>query len=235
MFRIVFVLDILNGSAVHAVRGERAKYKPVKSRVCDSSNPLDIISFLKPGEVYVADLNRLQRQGDNFGLIRIISSKAKTMVDVGTEDMDDVEKSLGIADTAILGTETASLAMVESASRRFPGRINVSIDIKNGKVLTKDRRMAVKPIELVKTLNGYNLKDLIILNLDNVGTSRGVDVDFLNKIAGVSVHDVLAGGGVRGMNDIDALREAGLSGALVATAVHNGKIAVEIIQQHRIT
>ncbi len=230
MFRIVFVLDILNGSAVHAVRGERAKYKPVKSRVCDSSNPLDIISSLKPREVYIADLDRLQHFGDNFELIRKISSKAKTMVDAGAENMGDVEKCLEIADTAILGTETASLALVESASRKFPGRINVSIDIKNGRALTKDRRMTVEPIELVKLLNEYDIKDLIILNLDNVGTGNGVDVDFLSKIAGLSVHGVLAGGGIRDAGDIDALREAGLSGALVATAVHNGKIPVEIIR-----
>jgi len=47
MFRIIFVLDILNGTTVHAVRGERSKYKPVTgSRVCDSSSPLDIISAL---------------------------------------------------------------------------------------------------------------------------------------------------------------------------------------------
>jgi len=230
MFRIVFVLDILNGSAVHAVRGERAKYKPVKSRVCDSSNPLDIISFLKPGEIYVADLDRLQHFGDNFELIRKISSKAKTMVDAGAENMGDVEKSLTIADAAILGTETASLALIKNASRAYPGRINVSIDMKNGRVLAKDRRMATEPEELVKLLNEYDIRDLIILNLDNVGTSAGVDVDFLGKIARQSAHDVLAGGGVRGMDDIDALREAGLSGALVATAVHNGKIPLEMVQ-----
>ena len=230
MFRIVFVLDILNGSAVHAVRGERAKYKPVKSRVCDSSNPLDIISSLKPGEVYIADLDRLQHFGDNFELIRKISSKVKTMVDAGAETMSDVEKCLEIANTSILGTETASLALIESASRRFPGRINVSIDIKNGKVLTKDRRMTVEPIELVKLLNEYDIKDLIILNLDKVGTGAGVDVDFLRNIAGLSKHSVLLGGGIRDMNDINALEEAGLSGVLIATAVHNGKIPVEIIR-----
>ncbi len=230
MFRIVFVLDILNGNVVHAVRGERAKYKPVKSRVGNSSNPLDIISSLKPREVYIADLNRLQCQGDNFELIEKISSKTKTMVDAGAKNMGDVEKCIEIASTAIIGTETASFELVESASRRFSGRINVSIDIKNGKVLTKDRRMAVEPIELVKLLNRYDIKDLIILSLDKVGSGAGVDVDFLSKIAGLSVHDVLVGGGIRDMSDIDALKNAGLNGALIATAVHNGKVPVEIIQ-----
>jgi len=71
MFRIIFVLDILNGTTVHAVRGERSKYRPVTgSRVCASSSPLEIISTLAPREVYIADLGRLQHQGDNFELIK---------------------------------------------------------------------------------------------------------------------------------------------------------------------
>ncbi len=235
MFRIVFVLDILKGDAVHAVRGERSKYKPVSgSRVCDSSAPMDIISALCPGEVYIADLDRLQHLGDNFGLIKKISSKTKTMADIGAEYMTDIEKCLGIADTVILGTETASFELIERASERFPGRINVSIDIKNGRVLTKDRKMEMEPEKLVTLLNEYDINDIIILELNKVGTGAGIDAGFLSKIVGLSAHNILVGGGIRDMNDINALKGAGVSGALVATAVHNGKIPVEFIKQHRI-
>lgn len=231
MFRIVFVLDILNGSAVHAVRGERAKYKPVSgSRICDSSAPMDIISVLMPKEVYIADLDRLQHLGDNFELIKRISAMAKTMADIGAEDMGDVEKCIGIADTVILGTETASLDLIKKAAKKFPGRISVSIDIKNGMVLTKDRKMALEPKELVKLLNEYDIKDLIILELNKVGTGAGIDVDFLKGIAEISNHNVLAGGGIRDMKDVNTLKNTGMRGALVATAVHSGKIPVEVIQ-----
>lgn len=230
MFRIIFVLDILNGNAVHAVRGERAKYRPVKgSVVCKSSAPVDIISEVSPTEVYIADLDYLQHIGDNFALIGRISEMTKTMVDIGPENMDDVEKCSGIADTVIIGTETASFDLIAAAANRFPGRINVSIDMKNGKVLTKDRELEMKPRELIKKLNDYDIKDIIILELSKVGTSAGIDVDFLQEVAGLSNHNILAGGGIRDMNDIYALEKIGVSGALVATAVHNGKIPVELI------
>ncbi len=232
MFRIVFVLDILNGNAVHAVRGERAKYQPVSgSRICGSSAPMDIISVLMPQEVYIADLDRLQHLGDNFELIKRISTKTKTMVDTGAEDMGDVEKCIGIADTVILGTESASFELIEEAAKKFPGRISVSIDIKNGMVLTKDRKMELEPKELVKQLNEYDIKDLIILELNKVGTGAGIDVDFLKEIVGLSNHNVLAGGGIRDMGDIYALEKIGVNGAIVATAVHSGKIPVEVIQR----
>ncbi len=227
MFRIIFVLDILNGNAVHAVRGERSKYLPLQgSRICDSSDPLDIISALMPGEVYIADLDRLQHLGDNFELIRKISEKTRTMVDIGVESMEDIEKCAEITDTVILGTETASFGLIQSAVRRYPGRIDVSIDIKNGKVLTRDIKMEIQPEELVKSLNEFDLRDIIILDLTKVGTGAGIDADFLQRVVGLSNHDILAGGGVRDMNDINALKTIGVSGALVATAVHNGKVAL---------
>ncbi|MCX9011061.1 MAG: HisA/HisF-related TIM barrel protein [Candidatus Methanoperedens sp.] len=230
MFRIIFVLDLLNGKAVHAVRGERSKYLPVQSKVCNSSNPLDIVSGLKPKEAYIADLDRLQHLGDNFEIIKRISAKTKTMADIGAENMDDVKECAGIAETVILGTETASLELIQEAAERFPGGIDVSIDIKNSEVLTKDENMMIKPGELVEILNRCNIRDIIILELGRVGTGAGVDTDFLRDMVGLSDHSVLLGGGVRDMNDIDALEEIGISGALVATAVHNGRIPAQLLR-----
>ena len=231
MFRIIFVLDILNGNAVHAVKGERAKYRPFEStRICSSSAPNDILSTISPKEVYIADLDRLQHLGDNYELIRKISKKTRTMVDIGAADMDDVEKCAMIADTIILGTETASFDLIEEACRRFPGRINVSIDMKNGRVLTGDRKMELKPIELVRSLNRLDIRDIILLELSRVGTAAGIDVVFLKEMAGASTHNILVGGGIRGMSDIDALKEIGIGGALVATAVHNGKIPIGLLR-----
>jgi len=231
MFRLIFVLDILKGTAVHAVKGERSKYQPVSgSKVSDSSSPLEIIQSLSPSEVYIADLDRLQQQGDNFELIEIISGKTRTMADVGAENMNDVEKCARISDTVILGTETASFDLIEKAAVRFPGRINVSIDMKNWKVLAKDGFMDVEPVELVKRLNEHKIKDIIILELTRVGTCVGIDEDFLKEIVTVSSHDVLVGGGIKDMVDIEALKRIGVSGALVATAVHSGKIPADLIR-----
>ena len=114
MFRIIFVLDLLNGKAVHAIKGERSKYRPVHgSVVCDSAAPLDIVSSVKPVEVYIADLDRLQNKGDNFELTGLVSEKTATMVDIGVENMGDVNKATEISGTVVVGTETASLDLIK--------------------------------------------------------------------------------------------------------------------------
>jgi len=93
--------------------------------------------------------------------------------------------------------------------------------MKNGKVLAEDVRLDVEPRELIENLNNYDIKDIIILELTRVGTSAGIDAAFMQEIAGLSKHDVLVGGGIKDMDDIEALKKIGIRGALVATAVHN--------------
>ena len=232
MFRIIFVLDLLNGKAVHAIKGERSKYRPVHgSVVCDSAAPLDIVSSVKPVEVYIADLDRLQNKGDNFELTGLVSEKTATMVDIGVENMGDVNKATEISGTVVVGTETASLDLIKKAAQKFGKRINVSVDIKNGRVLTKDAGLMLEPEELVRMLNDYDIGDIIILDLDRVGTGMGIDTDFLKRLVEISRHSILLGGGVKDMDDIYLLEKIGVRGALVATAVHNGNIPVEDVRK----
>ena len=238
MFRIVFVLDICNHIVVHAQGGNRQNYQPIhkSSVLCNySSEPLAVIDAIKPKEVYIADLNILQgigAHGTNFDEIRAVSQKVRTMLDPGISSLSDVGEALSLASNIniVLGTETASFDTISRAASEFPGRVNVSIDIKNGRILTCDPDMPDDPLEVIRMLNDMDIRDIIILDMDKVGTSSGVDAQFLSTIAASSNHDVLLGGGVKDMSDIESLKDIGLKGALVATALHNGKIPIAMIQ-----
>jgi phosphoribosylformimino-5-aminoimidazole carboxamide ribotide isomerase len=234
MFRLVFVMDIFNRNVVLAKGGIRENYRPVSesSAVCKTSIPLEMLEFLHPNEVYIADLNALQGKGPldiNAEIIRKISLKADTMLDLGVSSLKDVDRALSIAGTAVIGTETGTLEVIEDAASRNPGRISVSIDMKHGKVLKQDPEVPENPFEIVKLLNRLPLKDLIFLDLDRVGTASGFDPEFLRKLAENSVHDVLLAGGVRGMEDLFALDSLGIKGALVATAIHSGEVPPEVM------
>jgi len=235
MFRIIFVLDIFNRTVVHAQGGDRSEYKPVhfSSRICNSSDAKDIVKTVKPREVYIADLNNLENIGKrekNFELIAAVADRAETMLDPGIMKPEDAEDVLEIVHTAILGTETASLETIKELANKYPGRITVSIDKKNGKILTTDPEMPEEPVEIVTMLNELELKDIIILDLDRVGASTGVDSQFLSKIVSISKHNLLLGGGVRNVEDIETLEKIGIKGALVATALHNTSIPLELVQ-----
>ena len=234
MFRLVFVMDIFNRSVVLAKGGIRENYRPVSdsSSVCKTSNPLEIVEFLHPGEIYIADLNALQGKGPldiNVELIRELSLKVDTMLDFGASSLKDVDKALSIAGTAVIGTETGTLAVIKESATRNPGRISISIDVKHGKILKQDPEIPEDPFEIVKLLNGLPLKDLIFLDLDRVGTASGFDHDFLHKLSESSVHNVLLAGEVRGIENLFALDSLGIKGALAATAIHAGSVPLEVM------
>ncbi|MDG6243333.1 MAG: HisA/HisF-related TIM barrel protein [Methanolobus sp.] len=236
MFRIIFVLDIFNRTVVHAQGGTRSEYKPIhfSSHICNTSDAVRIVETVKPAEVYIADLNLLENIGKrekNFDIIQNVAGKAKVMLDPGVTAVSETEDIMEIVNSVVLGTETASLDTIEQVSSLYPGRVNVSIDKRKGKILTNDLSIPEDPFMIVELLNDYELDDIIILDLDRVGTSSGVDSQFLSKIVDISDHNILLGGGVRNVEDIEALGEIGLKGALVATALHNGSIPLQMVQQ----
>ena len=74
-------------------------------------------------------------------------------------------------------------------------------------------------------LHRPGLREAIVLDLARVGSGAGLDVGLIAELH-VAFPDLalLAGGGVRDVGDLRALRDAGAAGALVATALHSGVI-----------
>ena len=78
------------------------------------------------------------------------------------------------------------------------------------------------------------VSQMIVLDLLRVGSGEGVNVDFLKKVIAEVGIDVYVGGGVRDINDLVELKNLGVSGALVATALHTGKISIDQLKARRI-
>jgi phosphoribosylformimino-5-aminoimidazole carboxamide ribotide isomerase len=233
-FRLVFVMDLLDGQVVHALRGQRDRYRPINrfSSLVSSPDPLQIIQELKPRELYIADLNRLTGRGDNRIIVKALRRRAAhIMLDYGLHQFTELQEAgtAGLADTFVLGTETASLEFIAAAAcSEIP--VSVSIDIINNEILTHDQQLQGAPLDVIKLLNDYPLEEVIVLNLDRVGARSGIDRAFLEAAAAVSDHALLCGGGIRRYDDLETLIEVGIKGALVATAVHDGSIPVSVLQ-----
>lgn len=231
-FRLVFVMDLLNGEVVHAIRGKRDHYQPVHrfSSVVQASDPIRILQQLRPVEVYLADLNRLMKTGENRATITALRARfpdVKIMLEYGVRGIEDLEKAAAadLADTFVLGTETASRALIADASSAgIP--VSVSLDLLERAVLAEDQKLNRDPLAVLESLNAYPLKELIVLELSRVGTKSGLDLEFLVQAAAISEHALLCGGGVRSMGDLLQLKKRGIAGALVATAVHDGSIPI---------
>lgn len=242
-FRLILAVDLLDGIVMHAKRGAREQYKPINlfSSIVSSADLTRVIEEIKPQEVYIADLNRLMNTGDNREIIKDLRNRKRElgmMLDYGLRGIEALKEAVEaeIADHFVLGTETSSMNLLETAFKSEISndiRISVSVDLFNKEVLTSDKRLKIEPLLLIKELNEYAVRDVIVLELDRVGTKSGIDFDFLARAVESSEHDILCGGGVRSCEDIYTMEKIGVKGALVATALHDGSIPASAIRKKK--
>jgi len=234
--KIIPVIDVLNGIAVHGVRGERNRYQPLKSLLCKSVDPLEIASvFEKLGfsSLYLADLDAILCKTVNFRIYKQIMTETRLdlMVDAGIANIAKAHEvmEMGVS-KIVVGSETLrNLSFVSQAVNTFgEDKVVVSIDQKGGKVLSASKAVAsMDAISVTQKLASLGVFQVILLDLDRVGTEYGINWSLLRDILELTGVEVLVGGGIRSLQELQELRKLGVSGALVATILHNGKLTVD--------
>ena len=238
--KIIPVIDVLGGMVVHAVRGRRKEYQPLKSNLCASTDPVDVAAALKAlgfGELYVADLDAITGGQANFSIFKNIADKTglELMVDAGIGDLKKAERVLeSHVSKVIIGTETLpSTSLVAEAVRLFGSKkIMVSLDLMGDQVISGFELGALKdPVTLLHEFQVAGVSQIIVLDLARVGSEEGVNVPFLREVLRKIKIDVYVGGGVRNVKDLVELKGVGVFGVLVATALHSGKISLKELKQ----
>ena len=85
--------------------------------------------------------------------------------------------------------------------------------------------LAGTPLDLASAAVAAGAGAIIVLDLARVGSGRGVDLVLMGALRHAHPHiDLLAGGGIGTARELGRLADAGLDGALVATALHNGSL-----------
>jgi len=238
--KVIPVIDVLNGKVVHAVRGKRSEYQPLQSVLCESVDPLEVAKTFKTlgfSELYVADLDAIIDCSTSFQALKRIADETglKLMVDAGVTSMERARSLLesGVS-KLVIGTETLqNKSFVGESVRVFGGdRVIVSLDLKGDEVLVRSGfDGSADPMRLLRDFKEMGVSQVIVLDLTRVGSGEGVNVDFLKKVLRNLRMDVYVGGGVRNLADLIELKSLGVSGVLVATALHSGKISVEELRR----
>jgi phosphoribosylformimino-5-aminoimidazole carboxamide ribotide isomerase len=82
-------------------------------------------------------------------------------------------------------------------------------------------------VSFSQKLGKMGVNQIIILDLDRVGTEQGINLALIKNILNKAGVEVLVGGGLRSLRELEELRDLGVSGALVATILHNGKLQID--------
>jgi HisA/HisF family protein len=235
--RVVPVIDLKDGTAVHAVRGQRQRYRLVRSVIAGddggAGGPVSLArafrSELGLDELYVADLDAISREGEHSSTIEALAREARVMVDAGVSEPERARALLDLGvHRVVVGTETLTGpdALDRLLAELPDGAVVLSADLRDGHALSPDPQLAgLSALDVVARLHRAGLREAIVLDLARVGSGAGPDVRLIAEIhAAFPDLELLAGGGVRDVEDLRALADAGAAGALVATALHGGVI-----------
>src|SRR3954453_16215487 len=94
-FRVIPVLDVKDGQAVHAVGGQRSHYRPVRSLLHPSADPLDLAracrDILGLHELYLADLDAITRGEQDHALyFELTRLGLQVWIDAGVRSQHDL-------------------------------------------------------------------------------------------------------------------------------------------------
>ncbi len=236
-FKIIPVIDILNSRAVHAKKGERAKYKLLKSSLFQTSNPVEIIHIIKNkfdfDEFYIADLDSIIKQTPNFQILKEVLniSDIEVILDPGIADLKDIlQFSKFKIKSLILGLETIKNYEIISHGVQIlsQDKIIVSIDMYKGQILSNAKYIKnQKPLRIIKKIESLGIKNIILLDLYRVGQKiGGIPPMYLDILQNFNGH-IFVGGGIKDNSDILKYKENDFSGVLIATALYDGTINIE--------
>ena len=234
--RVIPVIDLKGGVAVHAVRGERERYRPVRSRIAAGSDPVELTRAVRDrfglDELYVADLDAIAGGPGSADVVAALAREGRVMVDAGTATVARVARllELGVA-RVVIGTESLPGA---EAFRRLRAELPeaplvLSLDLRGGRLVSPDPQLSgLTAIEALAPFAEAGAREAIVLDLTRVGSGEGPDATLMGELhARFPEVELLAGGGVLDAADLRALAGAGSSGALVATALHRGAIGAD--------
>lgn len=228
-FQVIPVIDVRHGTAVKAVAGDRASYAPLVTPLAPTSHPADVACGLMAlasfPVIYVADLDGIEGRDADAGLAAkiVAATGARVWLDSGLPPIPAIAcaalSDCGPMVSHVLGTESqwncAALATLAPEQRATS---ILSLDFR-GEMFVGDADLLDRP-DLWPV-------QVIVMTLAAVGGNAGPDWRRLEQVAGRAAGhaiSVYAAGGIRHRHDLDRLAEMGVSGALVASALHAGTI-----------
>jgi phosphoribosylformimino-5-aminoimidazole carboxamide ribotide isomerase len=217
---LVLAVDLRKGEVVHGKAGNRDNYHPLDWGQPQSTEPVRFVSALRPKFLYIADLDRIEGKGSHDAAVRSCATLVqRCYVDRGIRTPNDYLAGKNIVN--VVGTETCGDDL-----SRYKGGV-LSIDIKRGKVVPSGRR----PVEVLVEADRLGFEGALVLNLGAVGTQRGVNPKELRPLRSAYSGNLMYGGGVATIDDLQVLSAIGFDSAIVATSVHKGIIPLSWVQK----
>jgi phosphoribosylformimino-5-aminoimidazole carboxamide ribotide isomerase len=224
-------IDLKNGQCVRLEQGDLAR-----ATVFNLDPAAQAKSFLAQGFEYlhVVDLDgAFAGKPMNAQAVETML-KAVTMplqLGGGIRDLKTVEAWLakGVARVIIGTAAVRDPELVKNAARKFPGRVAVGLDARDGKVAVEGwaETSQVTALEIAERFEDAGVAAIIFTDIARDGLLKGLNLDATLALADRISIPVVASGGLASIEDVRAMltpRAKKLAGAIVGRALYDGRL-----------
>jgi phosphoribosylformimino-5-aminoimidazole carboxamide ribotide isomerase len=226
---LIPAIDLLGGSAVRLTQG---RYDA--ATVYDADPAAVAARFAAAGlaRLHVVDLDgaKLGRPGNTAAVKAILAAAHGVPVQLGggirSEAAVEEWLALGVG-RVVLGTAALRApALVRDAAKRFPGRVAVGIDARDGRVAVSGwlETSETDALELARRFEDAGVAALIHTDIARDGTGEGPNLDATEAVARAVRVPVIASGGVGSLAHVRAACGRGLAGLIVGRALYTGAV-----------
>ena len=119
--------------------------------------------------------------------------------------------------------------LVKSAARRFPDRVAVGLDARDGKVAVEGwaETSELAALDIAQRFEDAGVAAIIYTDVARDGMLRGLNLDATIALAEAVRIPVIASGGLASLDDVEALlepRAKKLAGAIAGRALYDGRL-----------
>ena len=221
-------IDLYDGKVVRLYKG---RYEDM---TVYSDDPLEIAKkFEESGAEYI---HIVDLEGAKDGLVHaydavksiIENTSLKVEIGGGIRSEETVKKyvDLGV-DKVILGTiAVIDGQFLSDMSCKYNDKIAVGVDIKDGYVAIKGwtEKSQITADEMFETLVKHSISRVICTDISRDGAMKGTNRDLYKYLSETYELNIIASGGVSTLDDVKALNDIGLFGAIIGKAYYTGAI-----------
>jgi len=221
-------VDLLGGEAVRLFKGD------YNQKTVYSTQPVNVaLDFAKAGCkcMHIVDLEGAKTgETPAFEIIKRIKSESGLFCEVGggVRSLSVIEKYVNAGiDRVIIGTAAVkNPGFAKEASREFPGKVAASIDVKNGFVAISGwiQETDIPLTDFCKRMQDDGIGTIICTDISKDGAMRGTNREMYRQLNTGFEMNMIASGGVSSIDDIIALNQLGMYGAIIGKAYYTGAI-----------
>jgi phosphoribosylformimino-5-aminoimidazole carboxamide ribotide isomerase len=233
-------IDLKDGACVRLLRGDMAAATVYNNDPADQARLFAASGF---GWLHLVDLNgAVEGRPVNGKAVESIIAATKLPVQLGggIRSLATVEDwlSRGVA-RVVLGTVAVrNPLMVKEACAKFPGRIAVSIDSREGLVAVEGwvETSTVRALDLALQMEECGVAAIVFTDINRDGAMGGINLEATVDLAFALSTPVIASGGVSSIEDLIAIKReerSGIDGVICGRALYDGRVdpaaALEIV------